>query len=307
MEGGHVLDIKQLQYFLMVCEESSFGQAAQKLFLTPQAVSKAITSLESELGCSLFYRTKNGVQMTAYAHFLRENSIDVVEKVNLLIQQFAEFREKYSETLTCGLAFGIITHVTLEDFDKFRKNFPHIMLNFHEMMNLECEKGVENETLDVALTLGPVDHNKFDCVDLKRWNMTAIVNVNHPLAPKQEISIEDLRGQKLICNAGKNRQNLLFLCREKGFEPLIVYETADFDTKLSLVETGDYMAFGVAYVTDRCKSNDKVRILPFQKGSYEWEMCAITKRSCSVKESVSTFIHYVRSVVYKRKKQTDVR
>lgn len=50
----------QLEYFVRIVEEQSFTKAAEKLFISQPALSKAIQSMEKELKVSLFSR-KPGV------------------------------------------------------------------------------------------------------------------------------------------------------------------------------------------------------------------------------------------------------
>ena len=48
------MDIRRFRIFQTVAEEKSFTRAAQKLFMTQPAVSKAIQELELELHLALF-------------------------------------------------------------------------------------------------------------------------------------------------------------------------------------------------------------------------------------------------------------
>ena len=55
----------QLETFLRVADAGSFNKAAVELFITPPAVMKQITSLESNLGFPLFRRSHRGLTLTA--------------------------------------------------------------------------------------------------------------------------------------------------------------------------------------------------------------------------------------------------
>ena len=54
----------QLETFLKVADAGSFNKAAEELFITPPAVIKQITSLESSLDLKLFIRSPRGLQLT---------------------------------------------------------------------------------------------------------------------------------------------------------------------------------------------------------------------------------------------------
>ena len=48
------MELRQLQYFMQICESGSILKAANNLYITQQAVSKSIAALERELRASLF-------------------------------------------------------------------------------------------------------------------------------------------------------------------------------------------------------------------------------------------------------------
>ena len=45
-----LMELRQLEYFMITCEKGSFNQAAECLYTTQPNVSKVISSLEKELG-----------------------------------------------------------------------------------------------------------------------------------------------------------------------------------------------------------------------------------------------------------------
>ena len=47
----------QIEYFLAVARNRSFTRTAQELYVTQPAISRQISSLEAELGFTLFDRT----------------------------------------------------------------------------------------------------------------------------------------------------------------------------------------------------------------------------------------------------------
>ncbi|MEO3869981.1 LysR family transcriptional regulator [Nonomuraea sp. B12E4] len=59
------LDLGTVRAFVAVTEDRYFSEAAARLGVSQQAVSKRIAKLESDLGVRLFYRTRNGADLTA--------------------------------------------------------------------------------------------------------------------------------------------------------------------------------------------------------------------------------------------------
>ena len=58
------MDIRQLHYFLVLCEEMNYTRAAQRLFLSRQALRQCITALEAELCGPLFVSAHHKLSLT---------------------------------------------------------------------------------------------------------------------------------------------------------------------------------------------------------------------------------------------------
>ena len=52
------MDIRQLHYFLVLCEEMNYTRAAQRLFLSRQALRQSISALEAELSENKQHKAK---------------------------------------------------------------------------------------------------------------------------------------------------------------------------------------------------------------------------------------------------------
>ncbi|WIW48551.1 LysR family transcriptional regulator [Bradyrhizobium sp. 62B] len=95
------MDIRELRYFAAVYRERNLTSAARACFVSQPSISTAITSLEAELGTTLFIRHKKGVAPTASAeqfHILARRIIDETDAARSL------FRKPSTKTnVTLGL------------------------------------------------------------------------------------------------------------------------------------------------------------------------------------------------------------
>jgi DNA-binding transcriptional LysR family regulator len=68
-----VVDLRQVQAFVVLAGELHFGRTADRLYLTPSRVSRLIAALEREVGGALFERSSRRVALTPLgAEFLAE-------------------------------------------------------------------------------------------------------------------------------------------------------------------------------------------------------------------------------------------
>lgn len=66
------MNTDHLKYLIEISKSTSLQQASEKLFVSPQALSKAMANLESELGMPLLIRSSNGVSLTVNGQWLVE-------------------------------------------------------------------------------------------------------------------------------------------------------------------------------------------------------------------------------------------
>ena len=59
------MTLQQLRYVVEISRCGSITAAAQKLFIAQPSLSKAVRELESELGITIFERSRSGVIFTA--------------------------------------------------------------------------------------------------------------------------------------------------------------------------------------------------------------------------------------------------
>ena len=83
------MELQQLKYFREVAERQHVTRAAEKLFVSESAISRAVTQLEEELGVPLFYRQGRAVVLSPYGRLFLENvtrALGVLENGKRLLQ-----------------------------------------------------------------------------------------------------------------------------------------------------------------------------------------------------------------------------
>ncbi|MEW2355954.1 LysR family transcriptional regulator [Spirillospora sp. NPDC029432] len=82
-------DLHGMRAFVAAAEELHFGRAAERLFLTQQALSKRVRRLEEALGASLFARTTRRVELTAAGRRFLPLARDVVDAYDRAVSAFS--------------------------------------------------------------------------------------------------------------------------------------------------------------------------------------------------------------------------
>lgn len=76
------MDLKQLEYFIMVANQGQITKAAKALFMEQPPLSKRIKDLENELDVQLFIRNKHGVDLTDSGMKLFIMAQEILAKIN---------------------------------------------------------------------------------------------------------------------------------------------------------------------------------------------------------------------------------
>jgi LysR family hydrogen peroxide-inducible transcriptional activator len=147
--------IKQLRYFVALCEEQHFGHAAERCFVSQSAFSNAIQELESTLDTQLVDRTNRSVIITS-------NGQDVATQARLVIrdvESLVEIAQGNSKPLNGELRFGVIP--TIAPFilptvlPKIRKAFPELQLLLVEDQTQRIYERLMDGDLDLLLLALP--------------------------------------------------------------------------------------------------------------------------------------------------------
>ena len=109
------MNIEQLRYFLQVIESGSVNAAAQKFYMTPQAINASIRKLEEEYDSPFLIRSKKGIELTPQGHLFAAYAKDVLDKnqkISLLLQAYNNQEAQLSGTASVFSA-SIYTEIFL--------------------------------------------------------------------------------------------------------------------------------------------------------------------------------------------------
>jgi DNA-binding transcriptional LysR family regulator len=95
------MDIRELRYFAAVFQERNLTAAAKRCFISQPSISTAITSLEAELGTTLFIRHKKGVAPTASAEQFHAYARRIIDDADVARNLFR--KPSTRQALTLGL------------------------------------------------------------------------------------------------------------------------------------------------------------------------------------------------------------
>ena len=256
----------QLQCFFTAARCLNFTQGASELFISQPAFSHNISSLEQEWGIELFTRNnkRKDTYLTPAGKTMYEGMKDLWEQYESILDSARNIHEGKSGTLRVGLFGGSrIDERILTLFDQFQEKFPKIELSLLRGSNNDLLRGLFNNTIDIAFAL------KIDVED-KKWlvykelfslDSLLFVNVKHPMAKKENLSLSDFRNETFVGISSKENPAINALlkieCEKAGFVPKVI-EAPDISSQILYLEAGK----GVAICSTNNTAPYKSRITP---------------------------------------------
>lgn len=183
------MNVVQLQYFIKVFDCQNYSDAATILSVSPQAVSKGIRALESELGLKLFEKRGSILHLTNYGEEILPIALDALASIEG-IQAYAQItREKIKITQThlTHVAVGLppiltswFNQPTLNRLSKKYNGGKFAVSRYDD--GGTCLSLLLDGAIDIAIVAGQVDTNLIESHFLLNAEVNLLVESNHPLA-----------------------------------------------------------------------------------------------------------------------------
>jgi DNA-binding transcriptional LysR family regulator len=291
------MEMRQLKYFLQISKDKSFSKAANKLFITQQALSQSIKKLECELGISLFERSKNGVELTEISKLIVVDIDDFVKRYDMLYDIIRTKANIEKGSITVGVPPGIVYYFIPNILMPFRHAYPDIQINVVEVPDIICEQKVLEGIFDIGCSVGPdVSEDLVFIPSIKRSSFL-LVHKDNPLSEKEFINFEDLKDEPIVTfeEHFKRYHSFIRRCNMAGFQPHILYQSTMLDVLAGLV--GENRAVS-CFMSDFAHqyAKDPIRLVPFAGlDEYEWVAGFIIKRNLTSNRAVNIFLDFLKN------------
>lgn len=197
-EGGSILELRVLNYFLTVAREENITKAAELLHMTQPTLSRQIRGLEEELNVKLLKRGSHHVSLTGEGLLLRRYAQDILELAEKTKQDFVGSRTLAGNIrIGCGDTQNMA--VLADWMAKFHRQYPLITFQIQSKTADVVQEQIENGLLDMGMLMDPVDVRKYEVLRMplvEQWGV--LVSENSPLTRKSSIKPEDLLEFPLI-------------------------------------------------------------------------------------------------------------
>lgn len=235
------MELRQLRYFVKLCEQRSMGRAAAELGIVTSALSQQISRLESELSTRLLNRASTGVTPT-------DAGIAFLQQAQLTLRHADEAvraaqQARLSGHVAVGLAPTTAAVLGLPLMQAMRERYPDVRLHLVEALSGHLSAMLNSRQLDLAIL--------FHGDAARRWSIAPLLHEKLLLiaAPSlagpdadaaNGVSLVQLAGMPLILPSSSHglRTTLTSAFAKAGVEPRIVAEIDGLALLMDAVRAG---------------------------------------------------------------------
>lgn len=262
------MEIRQLKYFLAVANQRSFVNAANVLYISRQAVSKAVSQLEDELQVELFMRDSNGAFLTPAGVLFYDQVLGVVAEFERIQQEMQSYGARYRQKLRLAFSIGtlFLFEQPLKDFCALQKNAD---ISYGEYPLEQCCTMLADRRIDVAIAPQIPNDASLEAKLLLQSPFGLLLPKKNPLAQKAQLSERDLAGLSLAAHS-EYAQHIL------PDSIAIDCYGYDFGRLQRLAESGQYALLLPKALVSRLPQ--PLRWIPLDCGAADWKLYTLRQR-----------------------------
>jgi DNA-binding transcriptional LysR family regulator len=177
-----VKHLRTVTYVAEIARAGSIRRAAERLNLTPSALTRQIQDLEYELGTPIFERLPQGMRLNAAGELFARHIRDQVADLDRVRSQIADLSgvRRGHVALACSQAF--VTQVIPEEVEAYRARFPQVGFTVQVRDHAQAVTALSAFEADLALILQPPPSAELHHLYAGHQTLCALMRRGHALA-----------------------------------------------------------------------------------------------------------------------------
>lgn len=264
--------------FYYVAKYGSVTQAARVLFCNQPNLTRAIKTLEGELGCSLFIRNNRGVKLTPEGSRLYERVRVAFESIEAGETEIIESRNLKTGSVYVATSEVALHCVLLPALKEYRTLYPGIRVKISNHSTPQAIDAIKNGIADIAVVTTPtVPSATLEEIAVSKFREVAVCSMEFSEVHGKKISFTELLGYPVI-SLGKQTKSFelyseFFANFGLRFRPEI--EAATADQIMPMVRAG----LGIGFVPEEFLENaSDVTVIKTEKPLPEREIRIVKRR-----------------------------
>ena len=149
---GNDIDLNLYKVFYTVATVGNITKAAEELYISQPAVTKAIHTLETNLGGVLFIRTKKGVTLTEEGKVLLGYVKNILTEARNAENKFNSLIKLEEGKIRIGASATVSKHFLMPYIAEFHRMYPNIDIEITNELTINLVSDLRNGYVDFLVT-----------------------------------------------------------------------------------------------------------------------------------------------------------
>ena len=267
------MNLNQLYYFQVLAKYEHYTAAAEELHIAQPTLSKAMASLEKELGTYLFEKKGRNIVLTKQGkHYLEyvNAALSELDRGNDYLRKEHLMAEGYID-------LGMVTSVEYDKVPAWIKSFresskKNVFFSCKTGTSRELTNGLINNQFDLIFCTAVIEEHQVQFIPVFEQNMVAVVPAGHRFSHRKSLHIKELEPENLIIHTRSSSMWDIVsqICREAGITIRVAGEAEEDHTIVGLIRAG----IGCAIMSDSSGIHNKeVAVIPLTGINYKRYIC----------------------------------
>lgn len=195
------MELRVLRYFAEVARLGNFTAAANALHVTQPTLSRQISALEEEIGAELFLRGKGGSVLTEAGRHLLDRAGEILELAGRLKSDLKSPQEGISGDVYIAGGETKAMRLLARAIRKARADNPGIRFHIYSGNAEAVAERLDKGLADLGVFIRPANLENYACINFPITDVWGLLlQKSDPLAMRESIGPEDLKGVPLLCS-----------------------------------------------------------------------------------------------------------
>jgi DNA-binding transcriptional LysR family regulator len=211
----------QIKCFVSLANTKKLSETAKLFGMGVPTLSKLVKSMEDEMSCRLFHRSRSGMELSKEGAIAYSGFQFILKKIEDLTDDISRFTNSGAAPLRVALLFH--QSRILHRLTEFSDANPDINLSITENSVTSIGNMLDMNTVDAAVVYEELLEKKYyHMMPLRKDALVAVVSREHPLAGRERISVSELRDETFFLFKGDAAMHRyqIYTCVLAGFAPM---------------------------------------------------------------------------------------
>jgi DNA-binding transcriptional LysR family regulator len=210
------ITIQQLEILIALVETGSFTRAAGKLFLSQPSLTKQIQNLETASGTRLVNRGSTGISLTPEGQILYDYAKRMLRLRDDAKERIGRIKEQESGHIYISASTIPATYILPRVLSRLTQTDPAIQVHMQMHDSEETLQIVLADQAEMGFVGKEPMHKKLIKERLWKDHLALVVPINHPLAGRGSVSVEELTGIPFVARErGSATRDIVEQCLQK--------------------------------------------------------------------------------------------